>query len=657
MARRRAGSGADSPSSGGRDASSANAVAGAASRTATFRKRLLSIPAVAGGTALSSRFVASGADITERLRHASSSRLRLTRSGSTESEKERAARFPTAVATGLKRSGRDVYFFVVSRSWPSLILLCFAALVVASWFFAVIFAWPWSGESFQDCISGTTDDFDFLDAWALSVHTLSTVGYGSLYPERTCGFAEAVVLVESYVGMVLGALLTGVIFTKFSAPRSKIEVSRNMVIREREMHDGRKERVLEFRIGNFRGDPVWQAEVEVTIARLHTMSNGETWMKITDVPLERSSNQMLRYGWNLIHVIDESSPLYGFDEDSWRASGVRSIQVAVTGVDSVLMTQMFTREQLHPADVKFDHRFVDMVEFVDDSDPTKQRVTVHMERLHQVEPLPATKSSTLSVEDVPVDIDGVPTAGGSGGAALSTSGHIVDTIPEDGVPASLSGSVVSAVGLNLIELSERGEFGLFAAEDASAIELVLEEGAEGSLKSGQRLNMSAILREHRVAIFGVTGAFDPVCSSVHLPSILGSLPEMLQCGLDGIIIVVPNTVHVTVAWRAAVNVVLRGITDHVTFVADPVASLATRLGLCEPATHEGLRPRRFSGVVEDGLVLFVDADGTDAPADDVSCTGGHHIVSRLQSEQMGSATSIDEAKEDAEAGAASPSRE
>lgn len=62
----------------------------------------------------------------------------------------------------------------------------------------------------------------------LSVHTFSTVGYGSAHP--TCAAAEVLVLAESFVQLVLTFWFSG--FTIFAAmrPRSRVRFSKHYLL-------------------------------------------------------------------------------------------------------------------------------------------------------------------------------------------------------------------------------------------------------------------------------------------------------------------------------------------------------------------------------------------------------------------------------------------
>ena len=121
----------------------------------------------------------------------------------------------------------------------------------------------------------------FLDYFWFSVQTMATIGYGYLAPVDN--FADAVVTVESFVGILFAALFTGMIFARFSTPAPRIVFSNVALISE---HDGK--RVLMFRIANERATAIVEATVRVYLTRDEKLANGESMRRIYDIPIRRT---------------------------------------------------------------------------------------------------------------------------------------------------------------------------------------------------------------------------------------------------------------------------------------------------------------------------------------------------------------------------------
>lgn len=114
----------------------------------------------------------------------------------------------------------------------------------------------------------------------------------------------------------------------------------------------------------------------------------------------------------------------------------------------------------------------------------------------------------------------------------------------------------------------------------------------------------------KVVLFGLPGAFTPTCSMNHLPGFLENRDVILSKGVDTIAVVAVNDHHVMKAWAEA-----SGGKGKILFLADGAAAFTKAIGMDAQMGPMGLRSRRFSMIVEDGVVrqLNVEAGpGVDA---------------------------------------------
>ena len=108
----------------------------------------------------------------------------------------------------------DLYHDLIGLGWTRFTL--WFGLV----FFAIncLFGWIYfqiPAEQF-DGMRHTAGVDRFLDGFFFSVQTLGTIGYGHVSPTGT--LANFVVTIECYTGLFVVALMTGLIFTRFSKP-------------------------------------------------------------------------------------------------------------------------------------------------------------------------------------------------------------------------------------------------------------------------------------------------------------------------------------------------------------------------------------------------------------------------------------------------------
>ena len=112
----------------------------------------------------------------------------------------------------------------------------------------------------------------------------------------------------------------------------------------------------------------------------------------------------------------------------------------------------------------------------------------------------------------------------------------------------------------------------------------------------------------KVVLFSVPGAFTPTCSKKHLPGYIKEADAIKAKGVDTIACMAVNDVFVMDAWAKAA-----GAGDKVLMLSDGNAEFTKKLGLEMDASKHGmgLRSKRFSMIVEDGVVkeLNLEAPG------------------------------------------------
>jgi peroxiredoxin len=125
---------------------------------------------------------------------------------------------------------------------------------------------------------------------------------------------------------------------------------------------------------------------------------------------------------------------------------------------------------------------------------------------------------------------------------------------------------------------------------------LLEKGPEGT----HEVRLSERLKGRKVVIFAVPGAFTPTCDSAHMPSFVRTADEFRGRGVDEIICIAVNDVHVLRYWGEVSGAIKAGIT----LLADPAAEFTRAVGMDYSNEPVGMlnRSRRYAMVVEDGLV-------------------------------------------------------
>ncbi|HEX8964397.1 MAG TPA: ion channel [Rhodocyclaceae bacterium] len=268
-----------------------------------------------------------------------------------------------------RRRWNDIYHLVLTLSWPRFFALVTAFFMAVNLAFATAY-WLVAG-SVAHARPGS-----FLDALFFSIETLATVGYGEMVPGSTRG--HIIAATEILVGLMSLAVVTGLMFARFSKPTARVLFSSRAVVRD---FDG--QRVLMLRVANERHNRMVEPTANLGLVRLEKTADGEHVYRLHDLALVRSRNQVFALTWTLIHRIDEASPLWGWDGERLEAARSR-ITVSILGHDETLGTSVHALHEYSAQDLLFDHRFVDII-----TDAADGARIIDLTRFHEVVPFPA----------------------------------------------------------------------------------------------------------------------------------------------------------------------------------------------------------------------------------------------------------------------------
>jgi inward rectifier potassium channel len=199
---------------------------------------------------------------------------------------------------------RDVhpYLYMLNASWRVFLALILAGYLATNFIFAVIYYYGVGIEHLRGS-EAATPLARFLNAFFFSAHTLTTVGYGNIWPDGIS--ANSVAALEALLGLLAFALATGLVFGRFSRPVARIAFSRHMV-----MAPYQEGAALQFRIANRRSNNLMELEARVLMMTVERTNTGPV-RKYAALELERASVQFLPLAWTVVHPVTESSPMWG----------------------------------------------------------------------------------------------------------------------------------------------------------------------------------------------------------------------------------------------------------------------------------------------------------------------------------------------------------
>lgn len=245
----------------------------------------------------------------------------------------------------------DLYHSMMALSWWKLIFLVVFIYIVINLFFATIY-FLGGPEAIDGSVHASAFE-RFLDYFFFSVQTFATIGYGKMTP-KTFG-ANLTVTIEAFCGLVSVALLTGVIFSRFAKPRTKMIFSKVAVITH---HNSIRQ--LMFRVSNTRMNRIVEAHAKVTLSIDDTSMEGHAYRHLIDLKLERDSTTLLGLSWTVRHPIEESSPLFNASVEDLKNKHAE-VLVAITGLDDTY-GQTVNAVTSYIADEIIDNaRFVDII--------------------------------------------------------------------------------------------------------------------------------------------------------------------------------------------------------------------------------------------------------------------------------------------------------
>ncbi|MDI9320046.1 MAG: ion channel [Phycisphaerales bacterium] len=186
------------------------------------------------------------------------------------------------------------------------LLLVFAFYTIINIFFAIVYVLV-GIEHLKGTDTSTSLAYNFQQAFFFSSQTLTTVGYGHISPSGL--LANIVASLESFMGIMSFALVTGLFFARFSRPKAYLAFSESIIIAPY-----KEAKALMLRFASKKNNNLTDAEAQLTGA-FHVMEEGKEVTKYFTLAIEMSKISSLALSWTLVHVIDEQSPFWRLNED------------------------------------------------------------------------------------------------------------------------------------------------------------------------------------------------------------------------------------------------------------------------------------------------------------------------------------------------------
>jgi inward rectifier potassium channel len=257
----------------------------------------------------------------------------------------RSGQFEFVKLNAEKFEWRDTYHFILTLSWPGFAGFVFGIYLLINIVFAALYLLE--AHAVAEMRPGS-----FFDAFFFSVETLATVGYGHMYPETFYG--HLITMLEIIVGMFGLAVITGLIFVRFSRPTARIHFSKVAVIAP---FDGVPN--LMIRLANLRHQAMVEPEFRMILLRNVITAEGDEVRRFRSLKLEFDRLIAFPAVLTVRHRIDEESPLFGMTPEDFQQQDIRII-ASIVGVDTVIVAPVQSFGDYNYDQIEWNRRFVEI---------------------------------------------------------------------------------------------------------------------------------------------------------------------------------------------------------------------------------------------------------------------------------------------------------
>ena len=244
----------------------------------------------------------------------------------------------------------DLYHHAMTVSWPAFFGWAAFVFMALNGVFAMLYG-------LGDKPVANVQSESFLQFFFFSIETLATVGYGDMHPQTDYG--HVVATIEIFTGMSFLAVMTGLVFARFSRPKARFVFARNAVVTSY-----RRRQTLMIRLANARHNTISGATAKLWFIHREQIPEGQTLRRYYELNLERQENPIFAFSWTIFHIIDEFSPLAEHTPEQL-AESEGALLLTVSGFDDSSAQQLWARQSYSHQDIRWQHHYVDITSWAE----------------------------------------------------------------------------------------------------------------------------------------------------------------------------------------------------------------------------------------------------------------------------------------------------
>lgn len=243
------------------------------------------------------------------------------------------------------------YHRLITMHWGLFTLVVFVSYFLVN----LLFAFIYFGIGIENLngVDVTSQKLNpFWSAFFFSSQTLTTVGYGHISPAG--GLTSSVASIEALLGLMMFAIITGLLYGRFAKPKPRISFSKQAIIAPYLDING-----FMFRLVNTKSNQLINVKLDVIFSRNEITDKGVARRYYT-LELERSSVKFFPMSWTVVHPITQESPFYGETSESLAAADTE-ILIAVEGTNDTYADPIYVRQSYLYNEITWGKRFTSMM--------------------------------------------------------------------------------------------------------------------------------------------------------------------------------------------------------------------------------------------------------------------------------------------------------